>query len=151
MEFWSELGQLLLLFLLSATKFLFAPSAYFSAGYSLFFTITFNAFGGICGSLFFLFFGKKVFSWWYTKFPNRQGRKFSKNSRMLAGIKRKYGVFGIALLLPFVSVPVSALITARYFSITKRVIFIYIMLCMVWSAIISLFSNELVSFIKSLF
>lgn len=146
----TEIGQLLLLLLLSATKFLFAPAAFLAAGYSPWLTIILNFFGGSFGSIFFLKLGQRIFSWWYGRFPRKKQRLFSRSNRLLVQIKSNFGVFGIAFVLPIISVPISAILAAKYFMVNRRTILIFVGVCAFWSVLITLFSDNIIQFLASL-
>jgi len=140
--------KLLLLLLLSGTKFLFGPLAFKAAGYSNWETILFNSIGGFLGFLFFFFVGKRLFDLWKKYFqPKKSSRKFTRKNKLLIRIKTSFGAIGLALLIPIISVPVSSIIAAKYFPYDKKTYFIFLFACVFWSFVLTFFSEPLAQLI----
>jgi hypothetical protein len=68
-----------------------------------------------------------IFGWWDELVGNKKTGKhiFSSKARAMVRVKTRYGIIGIALLAPIISVPVSALIVAKFFPGKNKVVGIY--------------------------
>lgn len=109
----------ILLFLLSTVKFFFSPAAGLAWGFSAVTTITITSIGGICGFLFFYFLSKYVALLWKRWKKNKKDKdpvRFSFRNRTIIRIKNSFGLVGIALATPvIISVPIGAVIVARFY------------------------------------
>ena len=151
---WGEFSKILVLLLVSATKFLMGPGTILASGYSPGETIIINIIGGLLGSFFFFYFGAWFFNWLEVKF-RKKGRKpkkrFTWKNRLIIRFKNRFGVIGMALLIPIISIPISALISAKYFRDDRKSIPAYILSVVFWSFILTYFSNPIINSIKELF
>jgi hypothetical protein len=115
------LYQSILFAILAIVKFLFTPFTMMAflgkdAGRVEFATIvSTTGIGATVGVLFFYFLGKRFFVWWggSRKKPNQ--RTFTKQRRRMIRIKMRFGLFGIVLVSGLISVPVSAILAARFY------------------------------------
>ncbi|MGB0423264.1 MAG: hypothetical protein ACPGED_03030, partial [Flavobacteriales bacterium] len=108
--------------MLSMVKFLFAPSMMtFAPGdYSIFTVLITTTLGAALGTLLFYFFGMQMFRWIGSLSRKRTEKKtFTPMRRKILGVKNKYGIKGLMLLSGIISVPVTALLAAKYFGDSK--------------------------------
>lgn len=151
---WGEFSKILVLLFVSATKFLMGPGTILASGYSPGEAIIIAIIGGVLGSLFFFYFGSWFFSWIERKFRNKRRkpkRKFTWKNRLIIRFKNRFGVIGMALLIPVISIPVSALISAKYFRHDRKSVPAYIISVVFWSFVLTYFSNPVINSIKQLF
>jgi H+/gluconate symporter-like permease len=151
---WGEFSKILVLLVVSGTKFLMGPGTILASGYSASEAIIINIIGGILGSLFFFYFGAWFFNLIERRFRKkrkRQTKKFTWKNRLIIRFKNRFGVVGMALLIPIISIPVSALISAKYFRNDRKSIPAYIMSVVFWSFVLTYFSNPVINSIKELF
>jgi membrane protein DedA with SNARE-associated domain len=122
-----EAAGIFFFILLAGTKLLLAPGFMLAAGYGMIKTIVVTYVGALLGSIIFYYFGVAIFSWWDNLFgnPNKNKFVFSRKARAMVKIKIRYGIIGIATLAPIISVPVSALIVAKFFPGKNKVIGVY--------------------------
>ena len=142
--------KLLGLFLLSSTKFLFAPSAVAASGFTYFETIVITISGGWFGVLVFYYFGRVVVDLILkinTK-PKKNKSAFTFTNKLIVKTKIKYGIIGLALITPVtISIPVGSILAARYFSRQKLTVPLLLFSIVLWSLILSTISI----FFKDLF
>ena len=148
---WQEILAIAGLLLFSGTKFMMAPGAILAAGYSIPVTLLIASIGGVAGSLFFFYLGSFLFSWWERYFPPKHPKKkFTRKNRLIIKLKNKFGVVGLALMIPLISIPISALLSAKYFRNDRKAVPAYFASVIIWSVILTYFSQPIVLFIKSL-
>jgi membrane protein YqaA with SNARE-associated domain len=141
----NEILQILGLFLLSSTKFLFAPATIILSGYNFWQTILISTTGGWFGVYVFYFFGKLIMDYIFRKYfnktePKQVKKKFSKTNKMIVKTKTKYGIYGLAIITPVViSIPIGAIIAAKYYRKNKATIPILMSAVFAWSVILTTF------------
>lgn len=151
-ELFAEAGTLLFLLLVCGTKFLTGPAVVLAAGYGPVATIFITFLGGSLGCVIFFYTGSAIFAWWERYFPSKKKKRiFSRKNRALVRFKNKFGVYGLAAIIPIVSIPVSCFISAKYFRHDRRAIPAYILATAIYSVLITLFSEPIIEFLKSLF
>lgn len=138
--------KILIVFLVSSIKFLFAPALSFSMGLNFVQTWLSTTAGGIVGVFFFFFLSKwllqlytryffyyfhlgrlKIYNALNISVPKFiPARKFTKRNRMIIKVMRKFGMAGIVVLTPILlSIPLGTFIATRYYS-TNRFLLAYL-------------------------
>ncbi len=137
--------QVLLVLLLSSTKFLTAPITALNIGFGYVQTLLLTTFGGIMGVLFFYFLSSAMMVFVH-KFnarfrPNRvvkKKRSFTWKNRLIVRVKRDYGIIGLAAITPtMLSIPVGTFLAARFFDNPREVLPYLIISVMCWSVLVS--------------
>jgi len=121
---------LALLFLLSGVKLLFTPIGMIAGGYNFWTTILITASGGVTGALIFFFFGKQIVRLFKSK---KVKPVFTEQNRRIVRIKNKFGLLGMAATMGIISVPLSAILVAKYYSKHKAVVPTLIVVAVSWS------------------
>lgn len=137
--------QILLVVLLSGTKFLTAPYTSLYMGFGYLETLIITTVGGLIGVLFFFYLSsaimllfQKISNRFSTKKPKKPKKKFTWKNKLIIHIKREYGLIGLAAITPtFLSIPVGTFLAARYFPDKKKVITYLSASVIVWSVIVS--------------
>tara|TARA_R110000868_G_scaffold402430_1_gene678750 strand:- start:349 stop:795 length:447 start_codon:yes stop_codon:yes gene_type:complete len=137
--------QILLVVILSATKFLTAPITSLNIGFGYLETLLITTLGGLFGVFFFFYvssaimlFISKVSSRFSKGKPPKKKKKFTWKNKMIIHVKREYGLIGLAAITPtLLSIPVGTFLAARYFSDQKKVIIYLSASVIVWSVIVS--------------
>lgn len=123
-----NLVSVFLFLILAGTKLLMAPAAMLAAGFNPIKTMIVTYVGALIGATVFYYFGVAIFTWW-DKFTGKTDKPskfiFSKRSRAMVQVKIRYGIIGLASLAPFISIPISAFIVAKFFPGKHKVIGIY--------------------------
>jgi hypothetical protein len=73
--------------------------------------------GGIIGVFAFTYFGDYIAQWFSRFFPNKKKVIFSKKSRFLVKFRRSFGLPGVAILTPLLSIPIGIVLSL---SLTKN-------------------------------
>jgi ABC-type antimicrobial peptide transport system permease subunit len=137
--------QILLIILLSSTKFLTAPITALNIGFGYLQTLLITTIGGIIGVLFFFFLSNMIMlalqklspSMRFSKTKTKK-RKFTWKNKLIVRVKRDFGLVGLAALTPTIlSIPVGTFLAARYFENRIKVLSYLIISVCVWSIIIS--------------
>jgi ABC-type antimicrobial peptide transport system permease subunit len=137
--------QIILVLILSSTKFLTAPITALNIGFGYLQTLGLTMVGGIFGVLFFYFLSSgimflmaKVSSRFSVNRTPSKKRAFTWKNRMIVKVKRDYGLIGLAAITPtMLSIPVGTFLAARFFPNTPKVLTYLIASVMVWSVLIS--------------
>jgi len=137
--------QILLVVILSATKFLTAPITSLNIGFGYLETLLITSIGGLIGVFFFFYLSSaimllisKLSSHQSKKKPSKPKKKFTWKNKMIIHIKREYGLIGLAAVTPvLLSIPLGTFLAARFFSDKKLVIFYLSASVVVWSVIVS--------------
>lgn len=137
--------QILLVVILSATKFLTAPITSLNIGFGYLETLLITSIGGLIGVIFFFYLSSAIMvliakmSSKKTKKPTTKvKRKFTWKNKLIVHVKREYGLIGLAALTPTIlSIPVGTFLAARYFRDPKQVIPYLSASVIVWSVIVS--------------
>ena len=138
--------QILLVVILSATKFLTAPITSLNIGFGYVETLLITTIGGVIGVVFFFYLSSFIMGL-ITKLannpkkkkkPRKPKRKFTWKNKLIVHIKREYGLIGLAAITPtFLSIPLGTFLAARYFQDQKKVITYLSASVIVWSVIVS--------------
>jgi len=137
--------QILLVVILSATKFLTAPITSLNIGFGYLETLLITSIGGLIGVFFFFYLSSaimllisKLSSHQSKKKLSKPKKKFTWKNKMIIHIKREYGLIGLAAVTPvLLSIPLGTFLAARFFSDKKLVIFYLSASVVVWSVIVS--------------
>jgi ABC-type antimicrobial peptide transport system permease subunit len=137
--------QILLVVILSATKFLTAPITSLNIGFGYIETLLITTIGGLIGVFFFFYLSSaimlmisKLSSHKSKQKPSKPKKKFTWKNKLIIHIKREYGLIGLAAVTPvLLSIPLGTFLAARFFSDQKKVIGYLSASVIVWSVIVS--------------
>jgi len=139
--------QILLIVILSGTKFLSAPITSLNIGFGYLETLLITTLGGIVGVISFYYLSTAVMlliarvrhkEGTEKKVNKKKKRVFTWKNKLIVKVKREYGLIGLAALTPTIlSIPVGTFLAARYFSDPKKVITYLSASVLVWSIIVS--------------
>ena len=123
-------------FLLSGIKLLFTPMGYAAVNvFPLLEIALICAAGGIFGSVIFYFVGKGL-----DKLGEKKARTkkiFTNQNRRIINIKNNFGLFGTAMTIGIISVPLGAILVGKYFNKNKLAIPALISASILWSFLIT--------------
>ncbi len=143
--------SLLGLWFFVGVKFLIGPVSVLAYGLSRWETVLFVSCAGTFWSGVFYYAGAGMQLWYRKKFPpKKKKRLFTKSNRRLVRIKNKFGVWGLALLIPIISVPISALLASKYFKHERYVWLRYLVSCTFWATVLTFFSDHILLALKAL-
>lgn len=137
--------QILLVVILSATKFLTAPITSLNIGFGYLETLIITSVGGLIGVTFFFYLSSAIMALIARmsekktqKKATKPKRKFTWKNKLIVHVKREYGLIGLAALTPTIlSIPVGTFLAARYFRDPRMVITYLSASVIVWSVIVS--------------
>lgn len=141
------LGALSVVFT-AMVKFLFAGLLSYSLGHGIGLTILLTALGGLAGMLFFYFTGTQVLEFLRRRYVWRNAerlarglqprRVFTRTNRWIVRVKQRYGIRGLAAFAPpTLSVPVTALLAAKYFRHQRSTLPTLLLSVAIWSVVLS--------------
>lgn len=133
--------QIIILILTSSVKFLFAPLVSLSMGFDKLQTILFTSLGGALGVLVFYFLSaglmKKALERRIAKVKAglaKPKKNFTRINKLIVRVKHKMGLPGIAFLtLPIISVPLCAIISAKFFRHRNDTLAYLMISVLIWS------------------
>ncbi len=129
-------------------KFLFAGLVSYGMGHGFVETLIYMAMGSCAGMLLFYFSGKGLLEWFRQRYVRRSKARmlqglmpkpvFTRTNRMIVRIKHRYGIIGLAAFAPpTLSIPITALLAAKYFRHDRRTLPALLGSVLVWSVILS--------------
>lgn len=138
-----ELVKVFTVLLTSATKLAFAPPLALGLGYSLLLSIVFLLIGSTIGVLFFYFLGdfihqvnKRIRHYF---FKNHTPKRFGRMSRIIVRVRRKMGLWGLALITPtIISIPLGSFLIHRLYHKSSKAIWILLFCAWSWSILMTI-------------
>jgi hypothetical protein len=135
--------------LTAMVKFLFAGLLSYSMGHGIGLTILLTALGGTLGMVLFYLTGTRVLEWIRLRYVRRSAERmarglapkriFTRTNRWIVRIKHLYGIRGLAAIAPpILSIPVTALLAAKYFHHERRTLPTLLVSVLLWSGVLSL-------------
>lgn len=129
-------------------KFLFAGLVSYGMGHGFVETLSYTAIGGCLGMCLFYFAGRAMMEWFRTRYLRRKAarrehgsprkRVFTRTNRAIVRIKQQYGIIGLsAFAPPTLSIPITAIIAAKYFRHERRTLPVLLLSVLVWSLVLS--------------
>jgi membrane protein DedA with SNARE-associated domain len=127
-----ELGTVIVSLLLSTIKLTFTPVGLVLLNkYELWEIATVCTAGGMIGSTVFFLLGKWIFQQIAKKSKDSTKVNFKKN-RKLVNIKYRFGLFGVAMSIGLVSVPIGSLLVSKYYSKNKLALPTLLLCSLIW-------------------
>lgn len=137
---WLKILSYLGWWLLSTFKFLFVPFLYIQSNdgtvYHLIISILLTATGGGVGAAVFF----KLSEFLISRKKGIPTIKVNKTKRKIIAIKQRWGLRGILFISAFISVPVAAIITAKFYRHTPNALSKLIAALAAWSVVLSILS-----------
>lgn len=129
-------------------KFLFAGLVSYGLGHGFVKTLVYTAIGGNAGMLTFYFSGKGLLELFRKRYLRRvQDRTakglppkpiFTRTNRLIVRVKQRYGIIGLASFAPpTLSVPITAILAAKYFRHDRRTLPSLLISVLIWSVVLS--------------
>ena len=126
--------KILLAFLLSSIKLLFAPIGFvLDDAFPLITIAIICALGGSAGSVVFFYMGKQLNKFTKKKTDQKKTKVFSKKNIFLVKIKNRFGLYGTAMTIGIISVPLGAILVGKYFGKETKAIPVLIVASFIWS------------------
>ncbi|MCX6294821.1 MAG: hypothetical protein NTX97_01935 [Bacteroidetes bacterium] len=157
----SSWWEIILVFLLSTIKFFFGgvPTA-LGFGFSYFESITVTTLGGFTGVVVFVFASDKLILFFKKKAELKRAnnlvrtpkKKFTRTNRIIINVKRRFGLLGFTLLVPFlIPIPIGCFLAVRYFNDKQKIIRYLFLSIFIWSVIGTLLYKPVFDAIRNYF
>ncbi|MEM9325629.1 MAG: hypothetical protein AAGA85_08235 [Bacteroidota bacterium] len=112
--------QYLTIYALSTLKFIFGPALGLTYGLSIPETIFFNTLGMVTPAYLLRIFGDRMRQLYRRWFIRKDQRIFTKRNRTFVRVWRRWGLPGVAFLVPLILMPIPGAIIANTFSTDTR-------------------------------
>lgn len=143
-----DLASGITVFLTSAVKLLFAAPLAYALGLSWEMAVLWIASGACAGVLVFYFSARLVLETARKRYIRRRTQRaerglaprpvFTRTNRTIVRVKQRFGFWGIAAVgPPTISIPVSAVLAAKYFKHDRRTLPTMLVAVVAWSFILS--------------
>lgn len=150
----AEIAKILSIYLLSATKFLWAPGTSLASGYSVFHTIIITSCGGMTGISFFYFFGAIAIDRiekWRNMVRKRTGKRepriFSRRNRRVIHIKHRFGLIGLVIVTPCIlSIPIGCVVAAKFYRHNRLTYPLLLVATILWSILLTFVFSQILNF-----
>ncbi|MCC6840990.1 MAG: hypothetical protein IT230_12605 [Flavobacteriales bacterium] len=141
-------GHAVMVMVAGVMKFLFSPAVSYGFKHSYWETVALTSLGGCIGMLVFFRTGRRVLEWFRRRRLRKRAlaiskgqkpkRIFTRTNRVIVRLKQAYGPQGVAFLLtPLLSVPLTALVAAKYFHHDRRTLPFLLSAVVAWSLVLS--------------
>lgn len=136
------LTELIFWSIAAVVKFLVTPSLMVARGWGFLITVLVSSLGAGIGVLLFFYFGKWMLNKW-AKFRGEKEPKrpfFTSKRRRVVQFRRKFGMWGLLVVSGMISVPISALLAAKYYHRDERMPWILILAFVIWAFVLTALS-----------
>lgn len=134
-------------YILSTLKFIFGPALGVTYGLGIPETVFLNTLGMVTPAYLVRLFGDKIRYYYKKWFVKKDQKIFTKKNRTFVKVWNKYGLPGVAFLVPLILMPIPGAIIANTFSEDTRS---YIRWLWIFGALYSIFMSFLLRFGKDL-
>lgn len=122
--------------LFAIVKFIATPSLMIAQGHSWLDTVITVMAGVTVGFSAFYFFGEVIFKW-IARIRKKPAKKFNRMNRWIVRTKQRYGLLGLGLISGVISVPISGLITSRFFRDPRKAIPALLFAFAIWTLVLT--------------
>jgi hypothetical protein len=137
--------QVVVVFFTSSVKFLFAPGISLGLGFTAVETFIITTTGGCFGICLFYFLSERLMQGAIARRQRlvkegkaKKKKNFTRVNKAIVKIKRTLGVMGIVYItLPFISIPLCAIISAKFFRHRRSTIALLLSSVVIWSILIT--------------
>ena len=123
----------------AVVKFLVTPSLMIARGWSFGATVIVTSTGAAVGVWIFFYFGK----WMLKKWAEFRGEKepkrpfFTPQRRRVVRFRRQFGMWGLLAISGMISVPIAAILAAKYYQRDERMPWILVVAFVAWSLLLT--------------
>ncbi|MBK8227187.1 MAG: hypothetical protein IPK70_08415 [Flavobacteriales bacterium] len=132
----------------SVVKFVLAAAVSYGFNHTFWETVLLLSIGGAAGTVAFYLAGVGVLKRLHARAVRNRDRRiakgltpkrvFTRSNRFIVRVKRSYGLLGLAIMPPLLSVPITALIAAKYFHHDRRTLPVLLTAIACWSLVLSM-------------
>ena len=131
---------------MSVLKFFISAPISYGFGHTYMQTLLLTATGGCAGTFGFFAMGKRLMEWFRLRYVRKRAERiakgiplkriFTRTNRWIVRVKRTYGLIGIMVMPPILSIPITAVLAAKYFKHDRRTLPLLLSAVLVWSVIL---------------
>ena len=143
----TDIFQYFTVYILSTVKFIFGPALGVTYGLGIPETVFLNVLGMVTPAYLVQLFGDKIRIYYKKWFIKKDRKIFTKRNRTFVKVWKKYGLAGVAFLVPLILMPIPGAIIANTFS---KNTWPYIKWLWIFGAIFSTFMSFFLRFGKDL-
>ncbi|WKZ67272.1 MAG: hypothetical protein QY325_04945 [Flavobacteriales bacterium] len=131
----------------SIVKFLFAAAVSYGFQHTFAQTVLLLALGGAIGTVVFYLLGLRLLRWLQRRSLHRRAARiaqglpprkvFTRTNRFIVRVKRTYGLIGLAVMPPILSIPITSLVAAKYYGHDRRTLPYLLSAVVAWSVVLS--------------
>ncbi|MEX2513562.1 MAG: hypothetical protein WD398_11695 [Cyclobacteriaceae bacterium] len=133
------------IYFLCLFKFVAGPILGTAAGYGLFEIELVTVSGMMTSVLAFTYLGEWIKQNW-TIIIRKKRKRFTKKTRMIVRVWKRFGIWGIALLTPVIFTPIGGTVILTSFGINKeKIIFSMLISSLLWAIIMGLIVREIIN------
>ena len=138
-----RLGGYFSIALVGTVKFWVSVLLALGANYSLGEVFLSGSLGAFIGVWLFTFFGSQIREWITKRFPRKKSMSFARR-RKLYMFWKKFGLWGVAFLGPFISPPIAVGIAISFREKPSRIIFSMTLSIIFWTFLFTIFRDNVV-------
>lgn len=134
--------ETLLWMLAAVVKFVLTPPLMVSRGFGWGMTVATCSVGAAFGVYLFFYFGKLIFAQWSAYKRKRTTKKpvFTPGRRRWVRFQRRFGLWGLLAISGLISVPISAVLAAKYHQKDERMPWLLMLAFVIWAVILTTIS-----------
>lgn len=131
----------------SVVKFLLAAAVSYGFNHTYLETVLLLSIGGGIGTFAFFKAGSRMLEWLRLRGLRRKAlrvargeapkRVFTRTNRFIVRVKHGYGLIGLAIMPPILSIPITAILAAKYFRHDRRALPFLLATVVAWSFALS--------------
>lgn len=131
--------ETLLWMLAAVVKFVLTPSLMIGWGVNWGMTVATCSVGAAFGVYVFFYFGKWIFTQWsrYKKKSQKKRTVFTPGRRRWVRFQRRFGLWGLLAISGLISVPISAVLAAKYHAKDERMPWLLMLAFVIWAVILA--------------
>lgn len=143
-----QIGGYVSIALVGTVKFWVSVLLALGANYTLWEVFLSGSLGAFIGVWMFTFFGTKIRKWIIQRFPRKKPMSFSRRRKIYLFWK-KFGLWGVAFLGPFISPPIAVGIAISFREKPGRIILSMTVSIVFWTLLFTVFRDSMLSLVGS--
>lgn len=134
-----EVIEIVLWVLGAVVKFVVTPSLMIARGWGFWATVAVTSAGAALGVGLFFYFGKWILKKWAEFKGEKEPKRpfFTPQRRRVVRFRRLFGMWGLLTISGLISVPISAVLAAKYYQRDERMPWILVGAFVIWSLILT--------------
>lgn len=142
-----EVAGIVTVLVMSVVKFFFSALVSYGFDHTYWQTILLTAIGGCGGTIAFYHMGRRLMEWLRLRYVRRRKQRvltgqaqkpiFTRTNRWIVRVKRSYGLLGLAVMPPILSIPITSVLAAKYFKHDRRTLPFLLSVVVAWSVVLS--------------